>query len=58
MPDTNKYTIQEQIRLVNGATFFGTGELPEKDIPRLQMLDGGTGINFEQLFGDFLKRFR
>lgn len=54
MSDTNKFTIQEQIRLVNGATFFGTGELPEKDIPRLQMLDGGTGINFEQLFGDFL----
>ena len=54
MSDTNKFTTQEQIRLVNGATFFGTGELPDKDIPRLQMLDGGTGINFEQLFGDFL----
>lgn len=54
MSDTNKFTREEQIRLVNGATFFGTGEIPEKDIPRLQMLDGGTGINFEQLFGDFL----
>ncbi len=54
MADTNKFTVQEQIRLVNGATFFGTGELPDKGIPRLQMLDGGTGINFEQLFGDFL----
>ncbi len=54
MSDTNNFTIQQQIRLVNGATFFGTGELPERDIPRLQMLDGGTGINFEQLFGDFL----
>lgn len=54
MADTDKFTIQEQIRLVNGATFFGTGELPEKNILRLQMLDGGTGINFEQLFGDFL----
>ncbi len=54
MSDTNAFTIQEQIRLVNGATFFGTGELPEKKLPRLQMLDGGTGINFEQLFGDFM----
>lgn len=54
MANQNEFTTQEQIRLVNGATFFGTGELPEKDIPRLQMLDGGTGINFEQLFGDFL----
>ena len=55
MPE-NKYnlSIQEQIRLVNGASFFGTAEIPEKDIPRLQLLDGGTGINFEQLFGDFL----
>lgn len=55
MPE-NKYnlTIDEQIRLANGASFFGTGEIPEKNIPRLQLLDGGTGINFEQLFGDFL----
>lgn len=55
MPE-NKYalSLQEQIRLVNGASFFGTSAIPEKGIPRLQLLDGGTGINFEQLFGDFL----
>lgn len=47
-------TAEEQIRLVNGASFFGTSEIPEKNIPRMQFLDGGTGINFEQLFGDFL----
>lgn len=47
-------TPEQQIRLVNGASFFGTGEIPEKGIARLQLLDGGTGINFEQLFGDFL----
>lgn len=47
-------TQAQQIRLVNGASFFGTGEIPEQEIPRLQLLDGGTGINFEQLFGDFL----
>lgn len=50
----NNLTVAEQIRLVNGASFFGTAEIPEKNIPRLQLLDGGTGINFEQLFGDFL----
>ena len=55
MPENkNALTTQEQIRLVNGASFFGTGEIPEKNVPRLQLLDGGTGINFEQLFGDFL----
>lgn len=53
MPETH-LTTEEQIRLVNGASFFGTAEIPEKEIPRLQLLDGGTGINFEQLFGDFL----
>ncbi len=53
MPETH-LTAEEQIRLVNGASFFGTAEIAEKEIPRLQLLDGGTGINFEQLFGDFL----
>ncbi|MBE6861495.1 MAG: hypothetical protein E7497_01155 [Ruminococcus sp.] len=57
MPD-NKYGLstQEQIRLVNGGSFFGTAAIPEKDIPSLQFLDGGTGMNFEQLFGDMLSR--
>ena len=55
MPENrNNLTTEEQISLVNGASFFGTSEIPAKDIPRLQLLDGGTGINFEQLFGDFL----
>lgn len=47
-------TPEEQIYIVNGQSFFAMGELPEKNIPRIQMLDGGTGLNFEQLFGDFL----
>ncbi len=47
-------TPQEQIRLVNGGSFFGTAGIPEQDIPRMQFLDGGTGMNFEQLFGDLL----
>ena len=51
-----KLTPDEQIYLVNGQSFFGTGELPEKDVPRIQMLDGGTGLNFEQLFGDMLTK--
>lgn len=55
MPENrNNLTTEEQICLVNGASFFGTSEIPTKDIPRLQLLDGGTGINYEQLFGDFL----
>lgn len=45
-------TLEEKARLVNGATFFGMAAIDRLDIPRMQLLDGGTGINFEQLFGD------
>ncbi|MBE6853787.1 MAG: hypothetical protein E7505_10020 [Ruminococcus sp.] len=48
-----KMTVEEKIALINGASFFGTAEFSELGIRRLQFLDGGTGINFEQLFGDF-----
>ncbi|MBR5513594.1 MAG: glycoside hydrolase family 3 C-terminal domain-containing protein [Ruminococcus sp.] len=54
--DNYKFTTDEQISLVNGANFFGTTAIPEKNISPLQLLDGGTGINFEQLFGDFLSK--
>ncbi len=47
-------TQQDQIYLVNGQSFFGSGGLAEENIPRLQLLDGGTGMNYEQLFGDML----
>lgn len=45
MPETH-LTTEEQIRLVNGASFFGTAEIPEKEIQRLQLLDGGTAPIF------------
>lgn len=47
-------TQEQQIRLVNGRTFFGTADVHEAGVPRMQFLDGGTGMNFEQLFGDML----
>lgn len=45
-------TLEEKARMVCGATFFGMADLPRLGIPRMQLLDGGTGMNFEQLFGD------
>ncbi len=48
------FTQEQQLYLVNGSSFFGAAELPEADVPRIQLLDGGTGMNYEQLFGDFL----
>ena len=45
-------TLEEKARLVNGATFFGMAEIERLGVARMQLLDGGTGMNFEQLFGD------
>lgn len=49
-------TLEEKARLVNGASFFGMAGLERFGIPALQLLDGGTGMNFEQLFGDMYSR--
>ncbi len=45
-------SISKKASLLCGADFFGTRAISELDIPRLQLLDGGTGMNFEQLFVD------
>lgn len=49
-------TLEEKATLVNGASFFGMAGLERFDISALQLLDGGTGMNFEQLFGDLYSR--
>ena len=48
----NKLNDQQKASLLCGAGFFSTREIAEEGIRRLQFLDGGTGMNFEQLFGD------
>ena len=53
MDIVEKMTLEEKAALVNGATFFGMAQIDRLGVPRLQLLDGGTGMNFEQLFGDF-----
>lgn len=50
---TEIITLEEKSQLVNGGSFFGSAEIPSAGIERMQLLDGGTGMNFEQLFGDF-----
>lgn len=47
-------TVEEKSRLVGGGTFFGSCAVERLGIPKMQLLDGGTGMNFEQLFGDML----
>ena len=48
-------TLEEKARLVNGVSFFGMAEFEKYKVVRMQLLDGGTGINFEQLFGDMVE---
>ena len=48
----NKLNDQQKASLLCGAGIFSTREIAEEGIKRMQFLDGGTGMNFEQLFGD------
>lgn len=48
----SKLTDEQKASLICGAGFFSTREISEYGIRRMQFLDGGTGMNFEQLFGD------
>ena len=48
----SKLNDQQKASLICGAGFFSTREIAEEGIKRMQFLDGGTGMNFEQLFGD------
>ncbi|MGN0368075.1 MAG: hypothetical protein ACI4EK_04770, partial [Wujia sp.] len=45
-------SLEEKARLIGGATFFGSYPVERLEIPRLQLLDGATGLNYEQIFGD------
>lgn len=49
----NDLTIEEKISLVKGVSFFHMSGVESKGLEGIFCLDGGTGINFEQLFGDF-----
>lgn len=51
-----KMTLEEKASLVRGETPFGTRTLPEHGIQKMLFLDGGTGMNFEQLFGELAAR--
>lgn len=46
-------TLEEKVALVKGASFFRMSGVKSKGMDGLLCLDGGTGLNFEQLFGDF-----
>ena len=47
-----KISAEQKASLVNGAGFFRSMAIAEANVPEICFLDGGTGLNFEQLFGD------
>ena len=49
-------TLEQKAKLLTGASSFSTEEVTELGIPKALLLDGGTGINFEQLANELLHR--
>lgn len=49
-------TLEEKSELLFGKTFFGTCPIDRVGLRSLMLLDGGTGVNFEQLFQELAKR--
>lgn len=47
-----KFSPEKKAEAVNGFSFFKMRDPLSESNGTLQLLDGGTGINFEQLFGD------
>lgn len=47
-------SLDEKIHLLNGGSSFGSYPIERLGIPRIQFLDGGTGMNWEQLMGDWM----
>lgn len=47
-------TVEEKIKLLAGGSSFGSQPIDRLGIPRIQYLDGGTGMNWEQLMGDWM----
>lgn len=56
--DIKAMTLEEKASLLCGGSFFGMREIPRVNIPKVQLLDGGTGMNFEQLMGDIAVELR
>ena len=51
-------TIEEKADMVCGASNFCTADASRYGVPAIRMLDGGTGINYEQLIADLILFWR
>ena len=52
----SQMTAEEKALLVTGASAFTTYGIERLGIPSVNLLDGATGLNFSQLFGDVCQR--
>lgn len=52
--EIEQLTTEEKVHLLIGKTSFGSFPVERLGIPRIQYLDGGTGLNWEQLMGDWM----
>lgn len=51
-------TIEEKADMVCGASNFCIADASRYGVPAIRMLDGGTGINYEQLIADLILSWR
>lgn len=51
-------TLYEKARVVCGISNFSVSGVPSLGIPGIKVLDGGTGMNYEQLIGDLFTSWR
>ncbi len=54
----NELTLEEKAQLTCGVGTFTMAGVPRLGIPDFKVLDGATGINYEQLFGDMFSLWR
>ena len=54
----SEMTVEEKARLVTGGSPFATCAIERFGIPSVQLLDGFTGVNLVQYYGDLLTRLR
>lgn len=50
----NEMTLEEKASLITGMSVFRTRGIERLGIPSVLLLDGGTGINFMQLYQEFI----
>lgn len=54
----SEMTLEEKARLVTGGSPFATCAIERFGIPSVRLLDGCTGVNLVQYYGDLLTRLR